>query len=786
LASGKWGSSVADEIELSPAEQALAESESQLHIALDAAQMGTWNWDLRTGRIYIGGHYDRIFGLTSGSFAGTREAFFALVHPDDRERLQKMAAAATPQEPFVSVEFRIIWPDGSIRWVASRGRSYWDDRSCLIRRAGVVQDITQPKIAEQTLRDSEERYRQLFEASPHPMFVVDWETKRFLDVNDATIRHYGYSRAEFLRMSIFDIRPSEDIPRLRDHLEAVPVAGSLSIWRHRKKDGTIIDVEVRGHWIQFEGRQVRFILVHDITDQRRTEEALRASEAKNRSLIENLDVQVFLKDSKLRYVAANRRFCDAVGRTESEIIGHTDFDLYPQSVASKHQADDERVLNRGERVEQEAAREVDGNLLVLRVVRTPVKDEQGDVTGVLGMCWDVTEQRTLEAQLRQSQKMEAIGMLAGGVAHDFNNLLTVIAGNIALAMGSLPENHVSRDLLQSAEQAGVQANELTNRLLGFARQTILRPVPTQLQNCIDETVRILRRTVDPRVTLDISVPGDLWLVEADPAQINQVLLNLCLNARDAMPVGGRIQLEAANVVIDTEYARQHLETRPGEFVRLSVSDTGQGIATEIRGRIFEPFFTTKAAGKGTGLGLAMVFGIVKQHHGWIDFISEVNHGTRFDIFLPRMGPAVEPGAPPMPVRAVPRGGHETILLADDEPMIRTLGRTILERYGYRVLLAEDGLEAVQMYEQEKGKIGLVVLDLTMPRLSGHDALQHLLQIDPKVRVLLASGYSAEHLDQGYHEHVMGFISKPFRPDQLAQIVREALDNNGTSRSARSS
>jgi PAS domain S-box-containing protein len=504
--------------------------------------------------------------------------------------------------------------------------------------------------AEAALAESERRYRQLFERGPHPMMVVDWDTKRFLEVNDATIAHYGYSRDEFLRMTIFDIRPPEDIARLREHLSQPPQDISINQWRHRKKDGTIIHVEVHAHWITFNGQRARFILIHD-----------------------------------------------------------------------------------------------------------------------------VTQQRALEAQLRQAQKMEAIGMLAGGIAHDFNNLLTVIVGNIALALGGLPENHPSRELMLTAERAGVQANELTNRLLGFARQTILRPVATQLGACLEETVRILRRTFDPRIVLEARPAPGLWLAEADPAQINQVLLNLCLNARDAMPQGGRLVLEAANVIVDSEYARRRLEARPGEFVRLSVGDTGHGIAAEIRSRIFEPFFTTKPAGKGTGLGLAMVFGTVKQHHGWVDFASEINGGTRFDIFLPRHGAGAKPDAAPPLAPEAPRGGHETILLADDEPMIRQLGRAILERYGYRVLLADDGLEAVQLYEQHKDAIALVILDLMMPRLSGHDASQHLLQIDPQVRVLLASGYSAEHLDQSYHEQIMGFISKPFLPDQLVRVVREALD-----------
>jgi len=757
------------------AEQALREREDQLRAALDAARMGTWEWNLRSGKIRIGGHYDQIFGLPAGAPHQMRADFLKCVHPADLPMMRELAARGTPHESFYASEFRIIRPDGTQRWVASRGQTYWDEHGQPLRRAGVVTDITDRKEADQALRDSEERYRQLFETSPNPMLVFDWETKRFLAVNDAAVEHYGWSRAEFLARSIFDIHPDADLPRLQRHFAALPPVGKVGVWQHCKRDGTLIDVEVRGHYIQLGGRLARFVLALDITERLRAEQALRSSEAKYRSLIENLDLQIFLKDQHGRYVAANQRFCQALGKAESAIVGRTDRDLFPPALAAQYQADDQRVTERGERVENEGMLLADGKERTVRIVRTPVKDERGIVSGVLGMLWDVTEQRALENQVRQAQKMEAIGMLAGGVAHDFNNLLTVIVGNIALALGSLPEDHLSRDLMLTAEQAGVQANELTNRLLGFARQTILRPVPTALQTCMEETARILRRTVDPRITLELRTPPGLWVVEADPAQINQVVLNLCLNARDAMPDGGRLVLEAANVVIDSAHARHHLDARKGDFVRLSVSDTGHGISSDVRSRIFEPFFTTKAPGKGTGLGLSMVFGIIKQHQGWVDFASEVGQGTKFDIYLPRHGAAVKVEVAPVPAPARPRGGSETVLLADDEPMIRSLGKTILERYGYHVLLADDGLEAVQLYERERERIGLVILDLTMPRLSGHDALQHLLQIDPQVRVLIASGYSAEHLDQGYHQRAMGFISKPFRPDQLAQLVRAVLD-----------
>jgi two-component system cell cycle sensor histidine kinase/response regulator CckA len=718
----------------------------------------------------------RIAGYPADELVGTK--VFDLIHPDDLPQvLEQFGRLLQMPGASVTVQARCRHRDGSWRWIENTGTNLLDQPHV---RAIVsnYRDVTEQKRAEQALQQSEERYRQLFENSPHPMLVYEWETQRFLAVNDAAVRHYGFTREEWLRLTVYDINLPEDAPRLRELFRGPAVDGRVGIWRHRKKDGSVIDVEIRGHWIVLDGRRVRFVLALDVTERERAESALRASEGKYRSLIENLELQIFLKDRQGRYAAANQRFCQALQRGEADILGRTDAELYPAAQAEKFRAEELGVLEAGQRHEAETQLLVEGQQRTFRMVRSPVRDECGAVSGLLGICWDVSEQRVLEAQLRQAQKMEAIGMLAGGVAHDFNNLLAVIVGNIALALGSLPESHASRDLLLTAERAGVQAADLTNRLLGFARQTILRPVPTQLQTCMEETVRILRRTVDPRITLEVRCAERLWLVEADPAQINQVLLNLCLNARDAMPQGGQVALEAANVVLDADYPRQHVEGRGGEFVRLRIGDTGQGIPPEIRTRIFEPFFTTKEPGKGTGLGLAMVFGIVKQHQGWIDFSSEMGQGTCFDIFLPRHVPWTIPDPVKSADRQAPRGGSETILLADDEPMIRKLGKTILERYGYHVLLAEDGLEAVQLYERERERIGLVLLDLTMPRLSGHDALQHLLQLDPLVRVVFASGYSAEHLDQSYHKRVMGFINKPFRPEQLAQVVREVLDQPG--------
>jgi len=520
-------------------------------------------------------------------------------------------------------------------------------------------------------------------------------------------------------------------------------------------------------------------VIADVTERKGWEQALLASESKYRSLTDNLEQCVFLKDAALRYVAANRRFCQVLGIAESALVGKTDLDLHAADAAGRFQSDDRRVLAEGKSLEREEQHQWHGTPRTVRTIKTPVRDAQEQIVGVLGILWDVTEQRTLEAQLRQSQKMEAVGQLAGGVAHDFNNLLTVVLGNVGLLQDSLPAGDPNLKLVEATETAAHRAADLTRKMLGFSRRTTLCLEPANLNVAVEETASLLRRTIDPRIDLRMQRATKLWPVQADPSQISQVLMNLCINARDAMPEGGVLQLETENVVLDDDFVRTRFEAHPGDFVRLRVSDTGAGIPPDVLPRIFEPFFTTKEPGKGTGLGLAMVFGIVNQHGGWIDCSSTVGAGTRFDIYLPRFIAQPRPGvkSQPMIQATLPaRQGNETILLVDDEPMIRNLGQRILQGYGYNVLLAQDGLEAVEIYEREKGKIGLIIMDLVMPRLSGQDAFRRLQGLDPNVRVLFASGYAAKYVVDPEAEGVMGFVDKPYRPEDLAHAVGAALES----------
>jgi PAS domain S-box-containing protein len=741
-------------------------------------------------------HVEVITGRPPEFFTQDPERWFEVIHPADLPRLDAtFARAQAGRLARTEEEYRVVRPDGSVRWVRDSVAYTWGPGDGAVRLEGLVTDVTDRRRAEEAARSGEATYRALVESLHEVIYrfsFTDNPIAGSVEFVSPQIREtVGFAPEEFVRDPGLwaSLLHPDDAAGVRD--------STIRVLKHREPGDRVFRLRRRDtdEYVWLEDRMVPLLddagravgiqgACRDITERMRAAEALRQSEAKYRSLVENLEQAVFLKDGELRFLAANRPFCEAVGRTEAELVGRTDLDFYPPELAEKYRADDRQVLATRQPLELEEQTLIGGRERTVRVVKTPVSDGRGQAVGVLGIFWDVTEQRELEAQLRQAQKLEAVGQLAGGVAHDFNNLLTAILGNLSLIGSSLPADHPCREWAKAAEQAAVRAAGLTSQMLGFARRQLLRPQPTDLGRLLDEVVAMLRPTIDPRVTVAVRRAADGWAANADAGQVSQVLVNLCLNARDAMPAGGTLTLEAENVTLDAVAARRHLDARPGEFVRLRVSDTGHGIPADVLPRIYEPFFTTKPPGKGTGLGLAMVFGIVKQHRGWVDCHSEVGRGTTFDVYLPRC----HAEAAAAPEAAPAAGGRETVLLVDDEAALRLLGQAVLERHGYRVLLAADGVEAVEAYRRERGAIGLVVLDLTMPRLSGREVFEQLVEIDPRVRVLFTSGFTSDQAALDRHEAVLGFVAKPYRAEELARRVRDALDRgrapvklNGTRR-----
>ncbi|OGG44674.1 MAG: hypothetical protein A3F84_11550 [Candidatus Handelsmanbacteria bacterium RIFCSPLOWO2_12_FULL_64_10] len=508
-----------------------------------------------------------------------------------------------------------------------------------------------------------------------------------------------------------------------------------------------------------------------------TLEELRQREEKFRSLVENTSDWVWEVDASGRYVYSSPRVRDILGYEPEEIVGRTPFDLMPSEAEVRRvRALFEEAVRRRERlvVLENVVVHKDGRHVVLETSGVPILRPDGTLTGYRGIDRDITERKRLEQQLLQAQKMEAVGTLAGGIAHDFNNLLTTIIGFTQMALLEEDLNPRVRNYIARVPEQGKRAAKLISQLLTFSRKAVTEKQPMSLRSLVKETAKMLERTIPENIAIQLKMPEDVWTVNADLTQMQQVLMNLCVNASHAMPDGGELILGLENVTLDEAYCRQYVYACPGHYVCLSVRDTGVGMTPEVQGHIFEPFFTTKQAGEGTGLGLAMVYGIVKEHKGHVNVYSEVGKGSEFKVYLPAM--EEEAIQQVVSTEEPPTGGTETLLLVEDEDLVLTAGREILERLGYTVLTAKDGEEALRVYRAHRGEIALVLTDMVMPKMGGQELYEALRQMDAGVKALLMSGYSLkEKVADLRAQGLKGFVQKPFGFAKLGQAVRKALD-----------
>jgi PAS domain S-box-containing protein len=807
------------------------------------------------------------------------------------------------------------------------------------------------KAAEESLRKSEEQYRLIFDGNPVPMWIFERDTLRFLEVNDAAVQHYGYSREEFLSMTLKDLRSNEETPALIEYLHSLVAQnapsrlGFAGVWTHKRKNGTPLEAEIKWSQISFHGRPAFLTLATDITERKRLEHrekalaklgkslssatspkqaaeiiqaitddlfssdvftldeyseeenliypvlnldtdrsgkrfyiptdgkgrepserarriirggarlelrkeplvmpsdtipigdvsrpsaslvhvpirnrtkvmgvlsiqsynlnaydhtdlntlqvladhcggaleriraeaALHQSEMLFHSIWENSVDGMRLTDGEGTIIAVNDAFCKLVGLTRQELEGRPLTVIYaesqqPERILRKYR---ERFQNRI--IEKHIERRLtlqNGNVVTLEDTNSFV-EIPGQPPLLLGLFRDVTAQKKLEEQLRQSQKMEAIGQLAGGVAHDFNNILTVIHGHASLLLSAGTLTGTSVRSAQQIGQAAERAAGLTRQLLTFSRRQVIQPRALDLNEVVSNMTRMLGRLLGEDVALQLRYSTRPAWVKADASMMEQVLLNLAVNARDAMPKGGKLTVEIGAAEFRPGQVLRHPDARAGEFVCLSATDTGSGIGTEILPRIFEPFFTTKEVGKGTGLGLATVYGIVKQHDGWIEVETEVGNGSTFRVFLPASarpaGLGEEPGAE-SPVR----GGKETILVVEDEPPVRELVCSLLAARGYNILQAESGPKALELWKSARERIDLVLTDLVMPdRMNGRELAEKLWAEQPKLKVIFTSGYSADVVGKDFVLHDgLNYLQKPYHPTKLAKAVRECLD-----------
>ncbi len=1022
--------------EISRAQQELSNQleieRRRLITAQGVAKVGSWETDLLTMDVNWSAETFRIYELDPDQYHPDYRSIQQFVHPDDREMIDEAFVDSLNTHGVCTIVHRLLFADERVKFVEERWEILKDEQGTPLQAIGTCQDITERKQAEQRIIESEERYRLLFDSSPLPKWVFDLETFAFLSVNDAAVAQYGYTREEFLTMTVTDLRPPKDVLYFLETLgKDAPGIKNAGIHRHIKKDGTVIYVELNTNQFSIGGKKVKLVLANDVTERMRAEESVRfqahllntveqsviatdlngivtfwnqfaeklygwtsaeavgrnvrelttpeinqnqanqimeqlnegeswsgefvvrnkagesfpayvsnspvtdsrgklvafvgvsvditernraeqlilESEEKYRSIVETAHEGIWVGDLETRTTYVNRRMAEMLGYTVEEMLGRPiadfvfdeDFSItkrkYEQRLSGAsesgefrmrrkdgseiitfynsaliknqagevtgylsmrsditenkkaerklidaeakyrmlvesslaivylaeprlpfspiyvspnvsrfgytvgewferpdmwisliHEEDRARVLQATEKaVAQHEETDLeyrivsrDGAIIWLHDKGRFVFDERGNKTGWQGVMVDITKSKELEEQLRQSQKLESVGLLAGGIAHDFNNMLTAINGYSELTLRSLERDSPLRENIEEIKKAGERSAQLTHQLLAFSRQQVLQPVVLNLNEVITDTIKLLERVIGEDIKLFIALNAKTGQVNVDPGQLSQIIMNLAVNARDAMPNGGKLTIETANVFLEPKAARSMVGVLPGAYVMLAVGDTGQGIDDKIHQQIFEPFFTTKELGKGTGLGLATVYGIVRQSGGNIEFESKVGVGTTFKVYLPRVGRQPEESA--INVAAADfLSGTETIMLVEDEELVRHLSRKMLETCGYTVIEARDGVEALQIWEAEKRKPDLLITDVVMPQMGGRELAEKLMEKMPNIKILFSSGYAADAMTRyGVLETNTNFIQKPFTLEALAGQVRKLLDAENSS------
>ena len=707
---------------------------------------------------------------------------FELIHPEDQvsaiqafEKIRKETGASINQT------IRALHKDGTWRHIDFTVVNLLDDPNI----GGMVlnwRDITDKVVAQQTLLEREHFYRAITERSSDIIAIIDAApTVRYLSPSFEKV--LGHRPADIIGTPGLQLVHPDDLPRAMQLLERL-----VNERRETANDELrIADIHGVYHYMDVRTRNllndkvIQGIVIdcRDITDRRAAEQALRASEERFRKVIETSGEGIVLRDPFGRITFANERFAEMLGYEASELVGmHVDYITAPEFVPEmRASAERRRRTGKSESMDLQFLHR-DGRRVDAILAASPTYDNDGNFTGALGMITDITERKRLEEQLRQAQKIEAVGRLAGGVAHDFNNLLTAIRGHVDLL---LTDTHVTgdiRDDIEEIRKAADRAATLTQQLLAFSRRQMLQPVVLEFDGIVREMESLLRRLIAEDIVLVTDLNAGSTRVRADRGQIEQVLMNLVVNARDAMPSGGELRIETQCCEIDEEFARANAGSIPGGYAKLTVQDTGVGMDPGTLSHVFEPFFTTKELGKGTGLGLATVYGIVKQSGGYIRVLSDVGSGTSFEIFLPRVEEELQRPREASPSAKDRRAEGETILVAEDEDAVRALTCRILRKRGYNVLEAKDGREALEVARAHKGDISLLVTDVIMPHLNGRELSESVSSMMPQVKVLYMSGYTDDALLQrGVLQSGTGnFLEKPFTPEALASKVREVLES----------
>lgn len=676
-------------------------------------------------------------------------------------------------QPLLNLETPYCDPAGNKGWLQTTKMPLRDERGNITGVIGISRDITKRKRAQMSLQESEQRYRQLVDLAPDAVLVhcrgeIVFANPTACEMLGATARTSLTGR-QIIDLVHVDFRDSARncIKRVLTDLQSSST-GDIAMIR---LDGSEITIEAHSAPIPYKGETAVLVILRDATERQQSQ----VNRRRLATVVEQSAESIFIIDTTgvIQYV--NPTFERVTGYPLTEAVGKT-FDFIERETAGAAAFEEiiKIIADQGVWTGRFTTRRKDGGQYEEKATIFPLRDADDRILEYIAINRDITREVALEEQVRLAQKMEAVGLLAGGVAHDFNNLLQIIQGYSSLVFETLDDDDARKNRLAHVCDAADRGTQLTRQLIAFGRRQPLNKVAVNLNTLIDDLLKLIKRLIGEDIEVVYTSAFSGKTVHADKGQLEQSLINLIINARDAMPKGGRITIDLKQQTLSEYSRRSHPWIEPGEFVGIRVADTGCGMSKDTLARIFEPFFTTKAPETGTGLGLSVVYGIVKQHGGIVLVSSERNRGTQFEILIPNTPSTGSQNKDT--TAATPQNGTETILLAEDEPEVRELGVTVLERAGYRVLTATNGEEACRVFENSNEKIELLLFDVVMPKLGGRDAYEHIHSLDPDVPVLFCSGYSGNALRANHGlDNSMPLLQKPFRVHDLLFRVRETLD-----------
>lgn len=730
----------------------------------------------------VNSSFERVLGYPEGYFL--KKPFIKFVHKDDVEKTKKAIADAAKGERDIHIENRYKCRDGSYKWIEWRVLSIPEENQFI----AVGRDISERKAAEELIREKEAKYQDLYDNAPDMFVSVDIKTATIIECNKTLAHNLGYEKRAIIHKPITDIYAPESAKRVKSTLLPLFIkTGEIKDeeLQLRKKDGGIIDVRLNSSSVRNEKGDILYSrsILRDITLRKRTEEELKRSEEKYRTILENMDEGYYEADLTGRILFSNEAFCNMIGYTREELFGMNYRKeklkkAFPEAADKAFHIFNE-VYRTGKSmdVEQHNIIRKDGSIGIHELSISLLKSKDDKPIGFRGITRDITERcraeeekRRIEAQLQQIQKMEAIGTLAGGIAHDFNNLLMSIQGKASIMLYNLNKDHPLYDPIRSIEQLIQSGSEITQQLLGFAREGKFEIKPVNINNLVKNSSKMFAST-KKELRIHTTLQRNVWTAEVDPSQIDQVLLNLFVNASQAMPKGGDIYIETENIKLDEHFVKPYF-VKPGKFVRISVIDTGIGMDEKTIKRIFDPFFTTKEMSRGTGLGLSSAYGIIQNHHGIINAYSEKGKGTTFNMYLPASEKRITKD---IKHQEQVKKGTETILLIDDEKRIIETASEMLKLLGFKVGSAKSGKEAIQIYRKSYKEIDLIILDMVLPEMDGSEIYDNIKEINPEVKVLLSSGYSVDGMaSEILAKGCNGFIQKPFTLEKFSQKISDVL------------